>query len=100
MGAAVTEFVRENTLMVYGTFQAADGSDTQPATVEAVVTYTNLSGAKRTDVVSMTLGVDGIWRGYWDNSQSVGHVDWKVRGSGGVKGADAGWFTTKVDPTL
>ena len=96
----MTEFVRESDLLISGTFIAADGTDVQPANAEAVISYIDLSGARRKATVALTLGADGLWRGYWDNSNSQGHVDWKVRGWGGYKGADQGSFATKIDPTL
>ena len=94
----MSEFTRKNTLQCSGTFTPVNGVGA-PASAEAVLVYTNTSGATQTDRVALTLGTDGVtWTGLWDSSAAApGCVQWAIHCWNGLQAAIDGEFTIKAN---
>ena len=92
-------FVRQNLAIVTATFTAADGTATQPTTVNAYMAYHDTSGVSRRDTVAMTYNsTTNEWSGEWDTSNSgQGSVDWMVLGTGTLQAATQGCFQIEAN---
>jgi hypothetical protein len=89
------QFVRGNLMVCSGQFYPVDPtSSAAPATVVATLNYTNISGTRSEDIVTLTLGADGVtWSGSWDSTNAgAGTVDWKLQTSNGLQAAAQGSF--------
>ncbi len=92
-------FVRKNLIVATAAFTAADGSSTQPSTVELVVNYNDISGVSQTTSVSMTFNsMTDDWVGTWDTSAAKGGtVEWLIYGTGSLQAAAQGSFLIQAN---
>jgi hypothetical protein len=90
----MARFVRKNEIVCTGTFTATDGSGAVPLNAEAVLTYTNVSGATETDQIELAQNtVTGVWSGVWDSSNAQeGVVEWMIHCWNGLQAASQGSF--------
>ena len=85
-------FVRKNVVTFSTVFTAADGTATQPAAANVVVSYVDEGGSGHQDTLEMTYNAPiGNWTATWDTSASGdGSVSWMVYGYGTLQGATQG----------
>ena len=86
-------FIRGNLIEIVSSFKASDGSNTEPTTATATISYTDTAGDAQTDEITMVKLANGNWRAIWDSSGAAPcTVDWCAEAAGALVAVDQGTF--------
>ncbi|MGZ5552592.1 MAG: hypothetical protein ACXWHF_03025, partial [Chthoniobacterales bacterium] len=98
-GGLMRKYVRGNLAVIEATFKATDGSNTQPASAWARVSYHRATDRVKVDeIITLTLS-SGVWAGTWDTTPAApGCVDWYAKGEGSLAAADEGKIEVVAGP--